>query len=89
MSRNLIRGLPTTYPPSYSGDESTSWSQVIGLAKDAVDNLTNPTEPQNTATKNYVDNQDNLRVLKTGDTITGNLQMGIGSDTVTLLPEVY
>ena len=41
-----------------------------------------PTEPQNAATKNYVDPRDKLQVLKAGDTMTGDLQLGIGSDPV-------
>lgn len=40
MGGNLV------YPPLYSGNEATSWSQVVSLAQDAVGNL---------ATKNYVD----------------------------------
>ena len=43
------------------------------------------TDSQNAATKNYVDTQDNLRVLKAGDTMSGDLRMSIGSDTVRLL----
>jgi hypothetical protein len=64
MSDNLVRGLPTTYPPNYVGDEATSWTQVQSLAQDAVG-----------STKNYVDVQDDLRVLKAGDTMAGDLNM--------------
>ena len=68
MSGNLVHGLPTTYPPTYSGDEATSWSQAVGLVRDAVGNLADPTKPQNVATKKYADAQDSLRVAKAGDT---------------------
>ncbi len=85
MGGNLVRGLPTTYPPLYQGDEVTSWAQAVGLAQDAVGNLQDPTDPQNAATKNYVDTRDDLRVLKAGDTMSGDLRMSIGSDTVRLL----
>ena len=37
--------------------------------------LRDPFSAQDAATKNYADNNDNLRVLKTGDTMTGNLSM--------------
>ena len=67
MSGNLIHGLPTSYPPLYKGDEAASWAQVTGIVKDTTTNA---------ATKNYVDTQDSLRVLKSGDTMTGELDMG-------------
>ena len=69
MSGNLVHGLPTTYPPSYSGDEATSWSQAVGLARDVVGNLADATQPQNAATKNYADTQDSLQVAKAVDTL--------------------
>ena len=55
MGDNLVRGLPTAYPPLYRGDEATSWAQAVGLARDAVGNLSDPSEPQHAATKSYVD----------------------------------
>lgn len=39
MGGNLVSGLPTTYPPLYSGDEATSWAQTVGLVSDAADTL--------------------------------------------------
>jgi hypothetical protein len=39
MAGNLIRGLPITYPPLYSGDEVTSWAQAVGLVSDAVKSI--------------------------------------------------
>ena len=41
-----------------------------------------PTEPQNAASKKYVDARDKLQVLKAGDTMTGDLQLCIGSEPV-------
>ena len=55
MEGNLIRGLPTTYPPiTYVGDEATSWDQTVGLVQDAA----------------------SILVDKSGDTMTGDLDMG-------------
>lgn len=79
MGGKLVRGLPTNHPPLYQGDEATSWSQTVGLVQDAVTILQNPTEPQNAATKSYVDTQDDLRVLKAGDTMSGDLLMSNNS----------
>ena len=39
------------------------------------------------ATKNYVDTQDSLRVLKVGDTLSGDLDMG--EQLVRGLPTTY
>jgi hypothetical protein len=36
MSGNLVRGLPTTYPPPYYGDEAAAWEQVVGITSDAL-----------------------------------------------------
>ena len=41
-------------------------AQVTGTVKDAISSA---------ATKNYMDTQDNLHVLKTGDKVTGKLDM--------------
>ena len=67
MSGILVHGLSTSYPPLYKGDEAASWAQVTGIVKDATTNA---------ATKNYVDTQDSLQVLKSGDKMTGELDMG-------------
>ena len=67
MSGNLMHSLSTSYPPLYKGDEAASWAQVTGIVKDATTNA---------ATKKKVDAQDSLQVLKSGDTMTGKLDMG-------------
>ena len=36
MGGNLVRGLPTTYPLLYQGDEASSWAQVVGITLDAL-----------------------------------------------------
>ena len=66
MSGNLVRGLPTTYPPLYTGDEVTSWAQAVGLSVDVA----------------------NSTVTKTGDTMTGDLDMTNSSRVVNLLDPV-
>jgi len=90
MRRRLVRGLPTDYPPRYSGDEAVSWRQSIGLMNDYfqmalrldghsimsgvlqmgnhnIKDVKDPLQPQDAATKNYVDSR--------GITITGDLKM--------------
>ncbi len=39
MGGNLIQGLPTTYPPSYRGDEAASWIQVVNITTDIINTL--------------------------------------------------
>ena len=56
MNGGVVRGLPTTYPPvTYAGDEATSWIQSVKLMQDAITHIAEPKEPDNAATKNYVD----------------------------------
>ena len=39
MGGNLVRGLPTEYPPTdYQGDEAPSWFQVVRLTQEAANN---------------------------------------------------
>jgi len=109
MSEKLIRGLPTTSPPLYHGDEATSWSQTTSLVIDAANtrvkkegdtmsgdlnmgtkNITSLAEPTNisdAATKNYVDG----RVKKSGDTMTGDLNMSgkLVKGLPTISPPIY
>ena len=55
------------------------------LGPDEGIDLIDPTAPQNTATKEYVDTKDGLvvvqHVLKSSDTMTGDLEMGGGAVT--------
>lgn len=37
LGGHVARGLPTSYPPLYEGDEAVSWSQAVRLTSDAVD----------------------------------------------------
>lgn len=57
MGGNLVSGLPEAYPPAYSGDEAISWAQVVALVLDSTTNLTDPQNPQDIATKAYVDSR--------------------------------
>ncbi|EDO33835.1 predicted protein [Nematostella vectensis] len=50
---------------------------IVGVA--------NPTNVQDAATKNYVDNSDATKVAKTGDTMTGNLSLNVGADLLRTL----
>ena len=44
MRGNLVRGLPTTYPPQrYIGDEAVSWEQVVRLTQDSVHRVSSVT----------------------------------------------
>src|SRR6218665_292664 len=77
---NLVKGLPTRYPPLYVGDEVVSWSQAVELTKDATtNNETVPANDKHLTNKKYVDDRDALKVSKAGDTMTGNLLLRIGS----------
>ena len=39
LGGNLLSGLPTTYPPLYSGDEAVSWSQAVDYVRDRTDRV--------------------------------------------------
>ena len=41
MGGKLVKGLPTIYPPVYSGDEATSWRQAVGLVQDSLKSFLN------------------------------------------------
>ena len=74
MGTNRITGLPTL---------ASSFSDSDAVSKKYVDDaLSGGTS--GVATKSYVDQQDNLRVLKTGDTMSGVLNLapaGLGTST--------
>ena len=36
LGGHVARGLPTSYPPLYEGDEAVSWSQALGLVSDTA-----------------------------------------------------
>jgi len=46
-----------------------------------ITNLHDPTNLQDAATKHYADTNDNLRMLKAGDTMSGTLNMNNNSVT--------
>ena len=86
MGGNLVKGLPTTYPPIYNGNEAASWSQVVGLVNDATkNNSTVPAGDNYLTNKKYVDEKDALKVAKAGDTMTGDLKLNVGADLLRTL----
>jgi len=90
MGGNLDTGshqvtwLPTGLPGSNS--DATRWQQVENLVTDATtNNGMVPAGPLYLTNKQYVDDQDALRVLKAGDTMTGDLRLNVGTDAVRLV----
>lgn len=87
MSGNRITGLPVTYPPS-ANEDATSWSQAVELIRDATtNNSTIPAGDNYLTNKKYVDDQDALKVSKSGDTMSGVLNMGTHSITNVVDPK--
>src|SRR6218665_2804075 len=77
-NNKLVKGLHTSYPPTYGGDEVVSWSQAVELTKDATtNNETVPANDKHLTNKKYVDDRDALKVSKAGDIMTGNLLLRI------------
>jgi hypothetical protein len=68
-------------------DGSTTMTGSLYMGGFKIANLADPVSSQHASTKYYTDNADNLRVLKSGDTMSGNLNMGgnwiQGSNTTT------
>src|SRR5688572_14458463 len=80
MGGHLLVGLPIDYPSAGNGDEAISFSQATALIADKITNSAAPTADDHLANKKYVDEQDGMRVSKTGDVVTGNLFLSTGSD---------
>lgn len=57
----------------------------INMDSRQIVNLLDPTGAQHAATKNYVDTKAGERVAKAGDTMTGNLSLSVGTDTLRTL----
>lgn len=66
---------------SYRLDEFATPTASVSLGSQKIINLLNPTNPQEAATKNYVDTANALKVAKSGDTMTGALLMGLNGTT--------
>jgi len=80
-NNNLVKGLPTPYPPIYVGDvEAVSWSQAVVLTKEAtINNATVPANDKHLTNKKYVDERYALIVSKAGEFMSGNLMLRVGS----------
>ena len=81
----ITRGAkPGDLPTSDS--DAASWAHIVHLVAEATtNNGTVPEGPLYLTNKRYVDEKDALCVLKSGDTMTGNLLLSAGSDLVRLL----
>jgi len=62
-------------------DSRTNFYQDVILNSNYITYLHDPTNLQDAATKNYADSNDNLRMLKAGDTMSGTLNMNNNSIT--------
>jgi len=62
-------------------DSRTNFYQDVLMNSNTIANIEEPTNLQDAATKNYVDVNDNLRILKAGDTMSGNLNLNNNSIT--------
>ena len=60
---------------SRDGTPSATMQTELDMGANRVVSVGDPTDPQNVATKNYVDTQGEQHVLKAGDTMTGELAM--------------
>jgi len=62
-------------------DSRTNFYQDVLLNSNYIANLHDPSNAQDAATKNYADTNDNLRMLKVGDIMSGTLNMNNNSIT--------
>jgi hypothetical protein len=56
--------------------------QDLDLNNNTIKNVKCPFDDTDVVTKQYADNTDNLRILKSGDTMTGDLVLSIGENDV-------
>ena len=84
MGGHRVTGLPTGLPTSDS--DAASWAHAVHLVVEATtNNGAMPERPLYLTNKRYVDEKDALCVLKSGDTMAGNLLLSAGTDLVRLL----
>jgi len=62
-------------------DARINFYQDVILNSNSITNVKDPINLKDAATKNYVDVNDNLRILKAGDTMSGTLNMNNNSIT--------
>ena len=72
---------------SCDGTPSATMQTELDMDGSRVVSVGDPTDPQDVATKNYVDTQTEQHVLKTGDSMTGELV--VGGNLVSGLPTAY
>jgi len=76
MNGHTIKGLPTTNTATARGDKALSRDQAMDLI---MNHDNSPSGDNHLTNKKYV---DATKVSKTGDTMTGNLSLSVGSDRV-------
>ena len=74
MNGHTIKGLPTTNTATARGDEALSRDQAMDLI---MNHDNSPSGDNHLTNKKYV---DATKVSKTGDIMTGNLLLSVGSD---------
>jgi len=70
-----VNSATTIFSVEESGN-ITAYGNIIFDSASKITNLAYPSDFADAANKGYVDNQDSLKVSKSGDTMSGNLSMG-------------
>ena len=84
MGGHRVTGLPTGLP--ISDIDAASWAHAVHLVVEATtNNGAMPEGPLYLTNKRCVDEKEVLCVLKSGDTMAGNLLLSAGTDLVRLL----
>lgn len=73
-----VPSLSQTLPTAVQGNitQLGAQSQALNMNSHQINNVTNPTNPQDVATKNYVDSQSGAFLPLVGGTMSGAINMG-------------